>query len=58
MNGIRQINIIHSRILTFCCINQHRANSDRAALDRRINAAVYGLYNLSKEEIKVVEGEK
>ncbi|GAB6392643.1 MAG: hypothetical protein MdMp014T_2016 [Treponematales bacterium] len=27
------------------------------ALDKRIDAAVYGLYGLTDEEIKVVEGE-
>jgi len=29
-----------------------------AVLDRRIDAAVYGLYNLTEEEIKVVEESK
>jgi hypothetical protein len=35
-----------------------KAGNDTSALEREIDGLVYGLYGLSKDEIKIIEGEK
>jgi hypothetical protein len=35
-----------------------KVSNDTSALEREIDVLVYGLYGLSEEEIKIIEGEK
>jgi DNA-binding CsgD family transcriptional regulator len=40
------------------CGQMAKVSNDTSALEREIDVLVYGLYGLSEEEIKIIEGEK